>query len=154
MSNKNSRVTPLPDFLPALNWFKKKGWTPFEFQLDAWRCYLEGFHGLVNAPTGSGKTYSLLIPALLECMRKQASTKFKRHSGLQVIWITPIRALSKEIEFSAKQAIEGLGLSWRVGVRSGDTSAKERVKQKKSTHAKNALTRGLRLMQNDSVLTA
>ena len=129
MSNKNSRTTP-PDFLSALDWFKEKGWTPFEFQLDAWKNYLDGFHGLVNAPTGSGKTYSLLVPVLLEFIRNQAGSKSKRHVGLQVIWITPIRALSKEIEFSAKQAIEGLGLTWRVGVRSGDTSAKERVKQK------------------------
>ena len=47
-----------------------------------------------------------------------------------MIWITPIRALSKEIELSGKRAIEGLGLPWKVGVRSGDTSISERAKQK------------------------
>lgn len=129
MSKKNNKDIATSDFIPALDWFKQKQWKPFPFQLEAWRSYLDEFHGLVNAPTGSGKTYSLMIPVLLESVRNQSETR-KRSASLQVIWITPIRALSKEIEFSAKQAIEGLGLSWRVGVRSGDTSVKQRQKQK------------------------
>ncbi len=129
-SRKNNKVYKNPEFTSALDWFTKNGWKPFEFQLEAWKSYLDGFHGLVNAPTGSGKTYSLIVPVLLEFIRNQSDPKPKRSVGLQVIWITPIRALSKEIEFSAKQAIEGLGLSWQVGVRSGDTSAKQRLKQK------------------------
>jgi ATP-dependent Lhr-like helicase len=48
------------------------------------------------------------------------------------IWITPIRALAKEIELSANKANNGLGTKWRVGVRSGDTSTKERAKQKEN----------------------
>lgn len=84
-----------------------------------------GFSGMINAPTGSGKTYSLLIPILLESdPRKQKS------HGPTAIWITPIRALAKEIEFSAKRATDGLETSWQIGVRSGDTSTKERAKQK------------------------
>ena len=130
MSKKNSHDIHDPEVKPALDWFREMDWTPFEFQRDTWKSYLDGYNGLVNAPTGSGKTYSLLVPVLLEFMRHKGGAKSKRHSGLQVIWITPIRALSKEIEFSAKQAIEGLGIPWRVGVRTGDTSARQRVKQK------------------------
>ncbi|MBK5279806.1 MAG: ligase-associated DNA damage response DEXH box helicase [Bacteroidia bacterium] len=126
---KNQGITR-SDFTLALDWFRTKGWVPFDFQLEAWKSYLDGFHGLVNAPTGSGKTYSLIVPVLLQAIRNSSSLKSKRKASLQVIWITPIRALSKEIEFSAKQAIEGLGLSWRVGVRSGDTSTKQRLQQK------------------------
>jgi len=108
-------------------WFEEQGWTPFAFQLEAWKHHLSGFSGLVNAPTGSGKTYSLLIPILLESNPgKQKST------GPTAIWITPIRALAKEIEFSANRAKEGLDSSWRIGVRSGDTSTKERARQKES----------------------
>jgi len=106
-------------------WFEAQGWTPFPFQLEAWQSVWAGFSGMINAPTGSGKTYSLLIPILLESdPRKQ-----KLH-GPTAIWITPIRALAKEIEFSANRATEGLETSWRIGVRSGDTSTKERAKQK------------------------
>ncbi len=106
-------------------WFEAQGWTPFPFQLEAWQSVWAGFSGMINAPTGSGKTYSLLIPILLESdPRKQKS------HGPTAIWITPIRALAKEIEFSAKRATDGLETSWRIGVRSGDTSTKERAKQK------------------------
>lgn len=111
-------------------WFSSRGWKPFDFQLETWQAYLDGQHGLVNAPTGSGKTYSLMIPVLLEFIRNNPKYKSQSNSGLQVIWITPIRALSKEIELSAKRAIEGLGVPWEVGVRSGDTSLKDRAKQK------------------------
>lgn len=112
------------------DWFEGRGWTPFSFQVETWRAYLDGFSGLVNAPTGSGKTYSLMMPIILEFIRNNPKYKTKKNNGLQAIWITPIRALSKEIELSAKRLIDGLGLPWRVGVRSGDTSLKERERQK------------------------
>jgi ATP-dependent helicase Lhr and Lhr-like helicase len=108
-------------------WFEEQGWKPFPFQLEAWQSVWKGESGLINAPTGSGKTYSLLIPILLESYEKGGKIK---HLGPKAIWITPIRALAKEIEYSAMRAIEGLNLNWRVGVRSGDTSTRERAKQK------------------------
>jgi ATP-dependent helicase Lhr and Lhr-like helicase len=112
------------------DWFTERGWKPFTFQTEAWEAYLEGYSGLVNAPTGSGKTYSLLMPVVMEFIRTHPNYKTAKSNGLQAIWITPIRALSKEIEISAKRLIEGLGLAWKVGVRSGDTSLKDRQKQK------------------------
>jgi ATP-dependent Lhr-like helicase len=112
----------------GITWFESNGWKPFEFQLDAWDAYLKGKSGLVNAPTGSGKTYSLLVPILLEFLRDHPNKP--KNNGLRAIWITPIRALSKEIEFAANRAIDGLGLPWKVGVRSGDTSVAKRARQR------------------------
>lgn len=120
----------IKDLKLGKEWFSSRGWNAFDFQLDTWQAYLDGQNGLVNAPTGSGKTYSLMIPVLLEFIRSNPKFKSQKNNGLQVIWITPIRALSKEIELSAKRAIEGLDVPWKVGVRSGDTSLKERAKQK------------------------
>ncbi len=111
-------------------WFAARGWDPFEFQLEAWNAYLGGWSGLVNAPTGSGKTYSLMLPVILEFIRNNPNAKSKKNNGLQAIWITPIRALSKEIELSARRVIEGLNIGWKVGIRSGDTSVTERARQK------------------------
>lgn len=71
-----------------------------------------------------------MMPIMLEFIRNNPKYKTRKNNGLQAIWITPIRALSKEIELSAKRLIDGLGLPWRVGVRSGDTSLKERERQK------------------------
>jgi ATP-dependent helicase Lhr and Lhr-like helicase len=112
------------------DWFEMMGWKPFAFQLDAWEAYLEGKSGLVNAPTGSGKTYSLLMPIVLEFLKHHATAKSQKASGLQAIWITPIRALSKEIEISANRLVDGLDIFFRIGVRSGDTKLTERAKQK------------------------
>ena len=111
-------------------WFRGRGWEPFAFQYEAWHAYLDGSSGLVNAPTGSGKTYSLMMPIILEFIRANPKYKKTRNNGLQAIWITPIRALSKEIELSANRIVDELEIPWKVGVRSGDTSVKERARQK------------------------
>lgn len=102
------------------------GWQPFGFQKETWRAYLTGKSGLLNAPTGSGKTYALLIPPLLE------SLHWPEEKGVRLIWITPIRALAREIEASAWRAIKGLGSKWKVDVRTGDTSTTRRNLQKKN----------------------
>ncbi|NJL75621.1 MAG: ligase-associated DNA damage response DEXH box helicase [Saprospiraceae bacterium] len=107
--------------------FGKKVGQPFPFQIETWETYLAGYHGLVNAPTGSGKTYSLLLPILLEHLQNPSQEK-----GLRAIWITPIRALAKEIQAASQRAIQGLGLEWKAEIRSGDTSSSERQKQKKN----------------------
>src|SRR5210317_1085254 len=106
------------------NWFENQGWSPFTFQLQAWSALLAGASGIVNAPTGSGKTYSLLLPAIARGLGEKTS-------GCQLIWITPIRALAKEIEQSAQRAIQGMGSHWRVEVRTGDTAQKIKQRQKK-----------------------
>ncbi len=111
-------------------WFQSMSWQVFPFQREAWQKYLSGLSGMVNAPTGSGKTYSLLLPILQEFINQHPENKTKKNNGLQAIWITPIRALGREIELASKRAIEGMGLQWKVGVRSGDTSTKDRAKQK------------------------
>lgn len=112
-----------PAIHTALHWFNKMGWTPFQFQLDTWRTYLNGQNGLVNAPTGSGKTYSLAVPILLEGLEN-------KDKKIQAIWIAPIRALSKEIQQATARAAEGLGSHWNVSIRSGDTSSVEKSRQR------------------------
>ncbi len=104
-------------------WFESMGWKPFPFQIEAWEAMLKGESGLVNAPTGSGKTYSLAVPIFLEGLE----VKEKR---VQAIWIAPIRALAKEIYLATSRAGEGLGSKWKVAIRSGDTSFAEKTRQK------------------------
>ena len=70
------------------------------------------------------------MPILLEFIRNNPNDVDKENNGLQAIWISPIRSLAKEIKHSSERAIDSLGLNWKVGVRSGDTSTKERKKQK------------------------
>lgn len=104
----------------ALGFFEGKGWSPFLFQQKAWRSFVEGGDALVNAPTGSGKTYSVLAPAVMGGGLP---------GGLRVLWITPIRALAKEILGSAERIVKHADNGWSCGVRTGDTPVVEKQRQ-------------------------
>lgn len=108
-------------------WFNALGWTAQPFQEEAWKAVYEGGQGLVNAPTGSGKTYSVFLPALLRAKELAPES----HLGIRILWITPIRALAKEIEHSAARAMTHFTPTWTVEIRTGDTGQAERQKQKK-----------------------
>lgn len=118
------------DLAPALNWFANKDWQAFEFQKKTWQAYLSGKSGLLNAPTGSGKTYALWLAAVLEQFHSA-----EKHIGLQIIWVTPLRALAKDIQEAMQQVCDDMGIGWQIGLRTGDTPQKERSKQQKSMPA-------------------
>lgn len=124
----------------ADNWFRQQNWKPFPFQKETWTAFLQGKNGLLNAPTGSGKTYALWMPIVLDYIKSNPDFKTKHtrgkaersgaKSGLKAIWITPLRALSVEIKQAAERVIADLEVPLTVGIRSGDTTASERAKQK------------------------
>jgi len=116
----------------AENWFQKQNWTPFTFQKDTWTAFLQGKNGLLNAPTGSGKTYALWFPIVLNYIKHHPDYKTKHKKGLKAIWITPLRALSNEIKQSAERITQDLGTQMTVGIRTGDTTIKERSQQKRN----------------------
>jgi ATP-dependent Lhr-like helicase len=117
-------------FTIAENWFEKQGWKPFAFQTQTWTAFLQGKNGLLNAPTGSGKTYALWIPIILNYIRQNPDYKSKTKPGLKAIWITPLRALSVEIKQAAERVAADLETHLTIAIRSGDTSQSERAKQK------------------------
>ncbi|WP_142784025.1 ligase-associated DNA damage response DEXH box helicase [Changchengzhania lutea] len=116
----------------ATDWFLSNGWKPFPFQKKVWDAFFQGNNGLLNAPTGSGKTYALWIPIVLNYIKNNPNYKTKHPKGLKAIWVTPLRALSVEIKQSAERFVTDLELPLTVGIRSGDTSQKERAQQKRS----------------------
>lgn len=115
----------------ATTWFHDQGWKPFPFQKQTWTAFLQGKHGLLNAPTGSGKTYALWFPIILNYIKINPDYKSKHKKGLKAIWITPLRALSQEIRQSAEQVTSDLETQMTIGIRTGDTSQKDRARQKK-----------------------
>lgn len=119
-------------FTIASNWFQEQGWKPHAFQKETWTAFLQGKHGLLNAPTGSGKTYALWFPIVLHYIKQNPDYKNKHKKGLKAIWITPLRALSQEIKQSAERIVQDLELPMTVGIRTGDTSTKERASQRKN----------------------
>ncbi len=114
----------------AENWFQEQEWKPFPFQKESWKAFLDGKHGLLNAPTGSGKTYALWFPIVLNYIKNNPDYKTKHKKGLKAIWITPLRALSQEIKQSAERITQDLETQMTVGIRTGDTSTKERAKMR------------------------
>jgi ATP-dependent Lhr-like helicase len=113
-------------------WLTTKGYTPFEFQVQTWQHILEQNSGLVNAPTGCGKTFSVFLGSVIQFINQHPNNfQQKQNNGLQLLWITPLRALAKDIGRAMEEAIAELNLSWKVGIRNGDTTTAERQKQKK-----------------------
>lgn len=115
----------------AEDWFRQQDWKPFPFQRKTWQAFLQGKNGLLNAPTGSGKTYALWFPIVLNYIKKNPDYRVNHKKGLKAIWITPLRALSLEIKQSAERVTADLDTQMTVGIRTGDTSTKERQLQKK-----------------------
>lgn len=116
----------------AFNYFQTKGWKPFPFQIETWNDFLDGKSGLLNAPTGSGKTFALWFPAILEYIHQHPdSWKKPKNNGIQMIWVTPLRALSKDIQLAMQEVCEVIGLPWKIAVRNGDTDAKTRAALKR-----------------------
>lgn len=126
-----------------IKWLKSGKRKPFQFQSDAWQYYAEGYSGLINAPTGFGKTFSLFLAVVIEELNEQAenSSKLPRKKGLKkpvkaskglkLIWITPLRSLAKDLARAMREVCAELELDWQISVRNGDTTASEKLKQKK-----------------------
>ncbi|AMP97605.1 DNA ligase-associated DEXH box helicase [Pedobacter cryoconitis] len=131
----------------VIKWLKGKKKKPFKFQTDAWQYYAEGYSGLVNAPTGFGKTFSLFLAVVIDELNTQlpvkasavkagavkvsALKKRKKSTGLKLIWITPLRSLAKDLARAMREVCLELEIDWQVGVRNGDTPQNEKLKQKK-----------------------
>jgi DNA ligase-associated DEXH box helicase len=119
MSNKGQQIIG--------EWFKQKGWHQFPFQQEMQAAYLSGYSGLLNAPTGSGKTFALFLPFLVGYINQYPDTyQTRTNNGLLMLWITPLRALTNDIRKAMQEVCDELGLPWRIGTRTGDTSQAEK----------------------------
>ncbi len=108
-------------------WYKTKNWKQFAFQQEMEAAYLAGHSGLLNAPTGSGKTFALFLPFLADYINANPKDyQVKKNNGLLLLWITPLRALTNDIRKAMQSVCDDLGLPWTIGTRTGDTSTAER----------------------------
>ena len=108
-------------------WYRQKNWQQFAFQQEMMGAYLGGFSGLLNAPTGSGKTFALFLPFLADFIDKHPDNYLSQtNNGLLMLWITPLRALTNDIRKAMQEVCDEIGLPWRIMTRTGDTSASEK----------------------------
>jgi ATP-dependent Lhr-like helicase len=91
-----------------------------------------GRHVLLVAPTGHGKTEAALIPVLSRILAERdtlVAAKKAWPKGFKVLYVTPLRALNRDLLRRLESWSKELGI--RIGVRHGDTSPGERTKQSK-----------------------
>lgn len=114
----------------AAGWFSSRAWQPFPFQQEVWQAIGDGESGLLHATTGSGKTYAVWLGALNRFATKAPSpTATDKPATLTVLWITPMRALAADTARALQAPLDDLGIGWSIGLRTGDTSGAERVRQ-------------------------
>ena len=113
-------------------WYRQKNWQQFPFQQEMMEAYLGGYSGLLNAPTGSGKTFALFLPFLADFINRHPDRwQTQTNNGLLMLWITPLRALTNDIKKAMQEACDEIGLPWKIMTRTGDTSAAEKQALKK-----------------------
>ena len=118
-----------------VKWFENTFGEPTPIQKEAWPLIAEGKHVLVSAPTGTGKTLSAFF-VFLDRMKKQAE-EGTLEQGLQLIYISPLKSLAADIRENLKRPLEGIDAGGKitVGIRTGDTSQKDRQRMiKKPPH--------------------
>ncbi len=103
-------------------YIEKVGWSkPTPIQRKAIPVVLRGRHTLIVAPTGSGKTEAAVIPIFTMLSGRKIEQK-----GVRVLYITPLRALNRDIFRRLIQYAEERGL--KADIRHGDTSQYSRQK--------------------------
>jgi ATP-dependent Lhr-like helicase len=100
-------------------WFEGAFAEPTPAQQLGWPAIVTGADVLIQAPTGSGKTLTAFLYAIDRLGARAGE-------GLRVVYVSPLKALNYDIERNLRGPLAGLGSSLRVGVRTGDTSPKER----------------------------
>jgi len=121
MENKIFPQTILPDRFRA--WFRARGWQPHGHQLEMLAAAEAGQSALLIAPTGGGKTLAGFLPSLVDLAGDAPP-------GLHTLYISPLKALTSDIQRNLMTPVGEIGLDLRIETRTGDTSTKDRQRQK------------------------
>ncbi|HEX3614940.1 MAG TPA: DEAD/DEAH box helicase, partial [Solirubrobacteraceae bacterium] len=118
----NAQSSALESFSPATrDWFTRAFAAPTAAQEQAWPAIASGDHVLISAPTGSGKTLAAFLWAI-----DQLAAERDRPDGISLVYISPLKALSYDIDRNLRVPLRGIGAELSVAVRSGDTPQRER----------------------------
>lgn len=112
----------LPDYLES--WFAAQGWELRAHQLGMIEAFRAQRSTLLIAPTGAGKTLASFIPSLINIHENQPC-------GLHTVYISPLKALTNDIERNLIRPIKGMNLEVTVESRTGDTPSHKRQRQRK-----------------------
>src|SRR5438270_11531726 len=110
-------------------WFQSAFAGPTPAQAQAWPAISSGEHVLISAPTGSGKTLAAFLWAIDRLASQPGRTggpEADAHPGIGLVYVSPLKALSYDIDRNLRAPLRGIGAELRVAVRTGDTPQRDR----------------------------
>ncbi|MGO9973985.1 MAG: DEAD/DEAH box helicase [Solirubrobacteraceae bacterium] len=138
-----ARDEPLASFSPTTrDWFTRAFAAPTAAQTQAWPAIASGEHVLISAPTGSGKTLAAFLWAIDTLARERALDADGSHGAraaggrslgepapeaISLVYVSPLKALSYDIERNLRVPLRGIGAPLSVAVRTGDTPQRDRA---------------------------
>ena len=122
----------VPETLPPLfaDWFARRGWSPRRHQLEMIQAAQDGVHALLVAPTGGGKTLAGFLPSLIDLAERGPRPAFGPGSGVHTLYLSPLKALTTDVERNLMAPIREIGLNIHVESRTGDTKPSKRQRQR------------------------
>lgn len=105
-------------------WFAHRGWQLRDYQQAMLAAYEQRQSTLLIAPTGAGKTLSGLLPSLVDLSANP-------QAGMHTLYISPLKALTHDIERNLLQPVAEMGLDITIETRTGDTPSHKRQRQRK-----------------------
>src|SRR6202022_4043998 len=105
------------------DWFLGAFAEPTPAQAQAWPAIASGEHVLIAAPTGSGKTLAAFLWALDRLTAEPPPESSRR---VRLVYVSPLKALSYDIERNLRAPLRGIAADIKVAVRTGDTPQRER----------------------------
>ncbi len=119
---------PLAPFsAPVRRWFEASFEGPTPAQAGGWKAIAGGSSALICAPTGSGKTLAAFLWGIDRLSRAP-----ELGAGVRIVYVSPLKALSYDIERNLRAPLRGIGAEISVGLRTGDTSQAERRAMRKT----------------------
>ncbi len=134
MTVAQSLATLSSAVLPPLfaDWFASRGWAPRRHQLEMIQAAEGGDHALLVAPTGGGKTLAGFLPSLIELAERGPRPEHGPGSGVHTLYLSPLKALTTDVERNLMTPIREIGLNIHVESRTGDTKQSKKQRQRES----------------------
>ena len=121
-AKRSTKPDPLAPFsAPVRRWFEASFEGPTPAQAGGWEAIAGGANALICAPTGSGKTLASFLWGIDKLARSP-----ELGSGVRLVYVSPLKALSYDIERNLRAPLRGNGADISVGLRTGDTPQKDR----------------------------
>jgi ATP-dependent helicase Lhr and Lhr-like helicase len=136
VTKRTEQTDPLAGFSERTrSWFERSFEAPTPAQEQGWPAIATGANTLICAPTGSGKTLTAFLWGIDRLAGEKAGSApdgeaaEAERSGaptVKLVYVSPLKALSYDVERNLRAPLAGIGADLAVGLRTGDTPQRER----------------------------